>query len=421
MNLRISAAIVISLVALNSVAAEDWPQFHGPRRDNRSAETGLLKRWPKGGPGLLWKARELGQGFASVAIADGMIYTTGNIGTDTVIIAMDLSGKKLWQRKNGPAYKRSYPGTRSTPTVVRGKLYNLNGDGDLICIHAKTGEPIWAVNMLKKFEGRTIRWGISESPLVDGRNVICCPGGEEVSLAALDKDMGQTRWTCTGAGDNPSYTSSAIVNYGGLRQIVTMMSDSAIGVAAETGKLLWQYPHEVRFGVNVDTPLYHDGHLFLFGTWGRGATMLKLNVEGSSCSVEEIWRTPELDNEHGGVMLIDGYLYGQADGDHKRRHLACLQARTGKTMWTARQLAGDRSATLTFADGMLYLVSDRGEVALVQPNPKKLEIVSQFELPKDEQGVVYARPVVCGGRLYIRHGQFLYAYDIRAKTSAPEK
>ncbi|GAI61764.1 unnamed protein product, partial [marine sediment metagenome] len=140
MNLRISAAIVISLVALNSVVAEDWPQFHGPRRDNRSAETGLLKRWPKGGPGLLWKTQELGQGFASVAIADGMIYTTGNIGADTVIIAMELSGKKLWQQKNGPAYKRSHPGTRSTPTVVRGKLYNLNGDGDLICIHAKTGE-----------------------------------------------------------------------------------------------------------------------------------------------------------------------------------------------------------------------------------------------------------------------------------------
>ncbi|MHC4642174.1 MAG: PQQ-binding-like beta-propeller repeat protein, partial [Planctomycetota bacterium] len=128
-----------------------------------------------------------------------------------------------------------------------------------------------------------------------------------------------------------------------------------------------------------------------------------------------IWRTNELDNEHGGVMIVDGYLYGQADGDHKRRHLACLEMETGKTMWTARELHGERSTSLTFADGMLYLVSDQGEIALVRPNPEKLEIVSQFSLPKKEQGVFYAHPVVCGGRLYLRHGDFLYVYDIRGK------
>lgn len=416
MSFRISLAIVISVIVLNSAVGEDWPQFHGPLRDNRSRETGLLGKWPEGGPKLVWKAQGLGQGFSTVAIAEGLIYTTGNIEKDTVITAMDMSGKEIWKRKNGPAYTRSHPGTRSTPTIVEGKLYNMNGDGDLICLHARTGSTIWAVDMMEKFDGRMISWGISESPLVDGNNVICCPGGKKVSMAALDKDTGDTRWTCTGAGDKPSYTSPMIVDYQGLRQIVTVMYDSAIGVAAETGKLLWQYPHKVRFGANCDMPIYHNGHVFLFGTWGRGATMLKLNVEGDDCSVEEVWRTTELDNEHGGVMIVDGYLYGQADGDHKRRHLACLEMKTGKTMWTARKLAGERSASLTFAEGMLYVVSDLGEIALVRPNPKRLEIVSQFELPKDGKGEVYAHPVIFGARLYIRHGQFLYAYDIRATT-----
>lgn len=412
MNFRFPLAMILSLFAVNSVTAGDWPQFHGPRRDNRSDETGLLRQWPEGGPKLIWKAGGIGQGFVTVAIVDGMIYTTGNIDKDTVITAMDMSGKEIWKRKNGPAYTRSHPGSRSTPTIAEGKLYNMNGDGDLICMDARTGMTIWAVDVFEKFEGRMISWGISESPLIDGNNVVCCPGGEDVGMAALDKDTGQTKWTCRGIGDKPGYTSAMIVDYQGLRQIVTLMSDSAIGVAAETGKLLWQYPHKVRFGVNCDKPIYHEGHIFLFGTWGRGATMLKLNVEGNDCSVEEVWRTAELDNEHGGVMIVDGYLYGQADGNHKRRHLACLEMKTGKTMWTARELHGERSASLTFADGMLYVVSDQGEIGLVRPNPKKLEIVSQFELPKKDQGVFYAHPVVCGGRLYIRHGEFLYAYDI---------
>lgn len=415
MSFRIILAIFISVLVLNSVLAADWPQFHGPRRDNRSPDTGLLKKWPEGGPKLIWKAQGLGQGFSTVAIADGIIYTTGNKGKDTVITAMDMSGKQIWKQKNGPAYTRSHPGARSTPTIADGRLYNMNGDGDLICLDARTGSKIWTVNMIEKFEGRMIPWGISESPLVVGDNVICCPGGKEVSMVALDKDTGQTRWTCKGKGDKPGYASAILVDYKGLRQIVVLMSEAAIGVAAQTGKLLWRYPQKVRFDANCDMPIFHDGHIFLFGTWGRGATMLKLNVEAGDCSVEEVWRTAELDNEHGSVMIVDGYLYGQADGDHKRmnRHLACLEMKTGKTMWTARKLHGDRSASLTFADGMLYFVSDLGEVGLVRPNPKRLQIVSQFELPKGGKGTVYAHPVVFGGRLYIRHGRFLYVYDVR--------
>ena len=415
MSFRISLAIVISVIVLNSAVAEDWPQFHGPRRENRSDETGLLKQWPEGGPEMVWKAGGIGQGFSTVAIAGGMIYTTGNIGSDTIITTLDMSGKEIWKRKNGPAYKRSHPGTRSTPTIVEGKLYNLNGDLGLICMDARTGSTIWTVDLIEKFGGRMISWGISESPLVDGNNVICCPGGKEVSMVALDKDTGDTRWTCTGAGDKPGYASAVLVDYKELRQIVMLMAESAIGVAAETGRLLWQYPHKVRFDANCDMPTYHEGHVYLFGTWNRGATKLKLNVEGDDCSVEEVWRTNELDNEHGGVMIVDGYIYGQADGDHKRRHLACLEMKTGKTMWTARKLHGDRSASLTFAEGMLYFVSDLGEVGLVRPNPKRLEIVSRFELPKGGRGEAYAHPVIFGGRLYIRHGEFLYVYDVRAE------
>ena len=406
--------IVQSSELTKEIQDAQWPQFHGQQRDNLSDDTGLLKRWPDSGPKLIWKIEDIGHGFSSVAIADGIIYTAGNIGNDTVITALDMAGNILWQATNGPAYKRSYPGARSTPTIVDDKLYHLNGDGYVVCLEARTGKSIWRLNILEKFHGRNIEWGLSESLLVDGRNVICCPGGEDVSMVALDMDTGKTVWTCTGVGDKPSYASPIIVNYKGLRQIVTFMSASAIGVAADTGRLLWKYDHPIKYDANIVTPIYHDGHIILFATLGRGATMLKLNVMDETCTVEEVWRTEELDNEHGGVVLVDGYFYGHADGNHKWRHWACLELTTGKTMYSVDGLPVTRSAALTYADGMLYLLSDLGTVALMPANPRDFNIVSQFQLPKGGEGPTWAHPVVCSGRLYIRHGNFLYVYDVRA-------
>lgn len=372
----------------------------------------MLDQWPEEGPPLLWRAQGIGLGFATVAIVGQRIYTAGNVGDSTVISALDYSGRLLWQAKNGPAYERSHPGARATPTLNEGKLYHLNADGDVVCLEAETGRRLWSLNMLERFNGRNIRWALSESLLVDGRRLICYPGGETISMVALDKHTGETIWTCTGVGDAPGYASPRVVDYGGLRQIVTMTARAAIGVEAESGRLLWRFEQEAPYDVNCNTPLYHDGHLYLFRTWGRGATKLKLVVKGDQCSVEQVWHTQDLDNEHGGVALVNGYLYGQADGNHRQRYLACLEATTGRTMWTDTRLAGRGSASLTLADGMLYVVSDRGEVGLVRPNPKQLEIVSQFQVPPGGEGPLYAHPVVHDGRLYVRHGDFLYAYDI---------
>lgn len=401
--------------AAASASDPEWPQFHGPRRDNRSTDTGLLQRWPEGGPPLLWQAEGIGEGWATVAISGGKIYTAGNIADETVITALDLDGKQLWQAKNGPAYDRQYPGARSTPTIADGKLYHL-GDGSIVCLDAASGRRLWQVNMIDKFEGRHPRWGLAESLLVDGNRLICCPGGPKAAMAALHKDTGETLWTCPGIDEPPGYASPIVVEYGGLRQIITMTGASTIGVAAETGKLLWKYDCPSRFDVNVSSLLFQDGELYFSETWGRGSTKLKLQVRGQACTVERVWHTEELDNEHGGVLLVDGYLYGFADGNHRDRHWACLDWKTGKTMYSTKGLVGPRSATLTYADGMLYVMNERGVVALVPARPETFEIVSQFELPKQGDGPTWAHPVVCGGRLYLRHGNYLYVYDVRDRA-----
>lgn len=397
--------------AIAEQAVEDWPQFHGPRRDNISRETGLLKRWPEGGPELLWKAKGIGQGWATVAIAGGRIYTAGKIEDETIVTALDLDGRILWQQKNGLAYDRQFPGGRSTPTVNEGRVYHLSGEGNLGGFDAEKGNPQWSVNILDRFNGRNIQWGLAESVTIDGDRLLCCPGGEQIGIVALDKTTGETIWTCQGIGDKPAYTSGILVEYGGLRQFITTMSGSAVGVELESGRLLWRFERDAPYDVNVATPVYQGGHVAISTTWGRGTTLLKLIVDGRDCSVEPVWHNPEFDIEHGGFLLHDGHLYGLADGNHKRRHWACVDWETGEQTYDAKG-PGRSSAATSYADGMLYLLGDDRTVALVPANPQDFEVVSQFELPKGPEGRTWAHPVIHGGRLYLRHSDWLYVFEL---------
>jgi len=414
-----ASVLVVSLAAAfarSPARQHDWAEFRWPRRDNKSPDTNLAKRWPDGGPKLLWKARGIGDGWAGVSIASGRLYTAGAIDGKTAITSLDLAGKRIWQVTTAAVFKGSFPDARGTPTIVAGRLYHINGSGHAVCLDAETGKRIWSVDTIDRFDGRLSRWGVSESLLVVGRHVICTPGGEKVALAALDKDTGKTIWTCTGLGDKAAYTTPILVEHGGLRQVVTILANFAVGVSVDTGELLWKYPHKVPYEANCVTPVYVAGQILLSGTWGRGAALLKLNVSGKACGVKELWRSKALDNEHGGIIVVDGYIYGQADGNHKNRRMTCLEFKTGKAMWSTPRLAGKRTSTLALADGMFYVMTDQGEVALVRPNPKRLEVVSSFNLPKGGKGPAWAHLVICNGRLYIRHGEFLYVYDVKRKV-----
>jgi len=409
MPLRLTLAVLLLTSTLTAAAADDWPRFYGPNRDNRSAETGLLTEWPEGAPKLLWQVSGLGHGYSGVAVADGIVYATGDTDENLVITALDLSGSILWTQTNGAPFTRAFPGSRATPTIVDGQLYNISGNGDVVRMDAKTGQVAWTVNMMERFGGREVQWGVAESPLVYDSYVICSPGGEDVYMAALDRGTGETRWTCTGVGDEHSYVAPALIEYEGLRQIVTMTNAGAIGIHAETGKLLWRFDREAPYGVNCDTPLFDDGHLYIFTTWNRGASKLRLDVDGDTCSVEEVWHRPEFDNEHGGVMLVDGYLYGAG---HHARGWHCLDFRTGEPRYSGK---GVQKGSVAYADRMLYCLGEKGVLALVRATPEGQRIVSEFRVPEGGEGLYWAHPVVCGGRLYIRHADRLYAYDISAR------
>jgi len=390
-----------------------WPRFQGLNGNGISSDTGLLKQWPEQGPKLLWTAQGIGSGYSGVTIADGLIYTTGNIDDKTIITALDLDGKPQWQAENGKAWTASKEGTRGTPTIDGDRVYDENPHGDVICLSAKTGEKIWSVNILEAFGSSNITWALAESLLIDGNHVICLPGGPQASVVALDKMTGQPVWKAASAeGDKAGYATATLVECEGLRIILTMTEKALIGVDADGGELLFRFEHRTRYNVNATKPIYHDGHVFISSGYGTtGSTLVKLSVDGKKVTVEQVWNSRELDNHHGGVILLDGFLYGAAHNFNNGKWI-CLDWKTGEMQYAER---GVGKGSLTCAEGMLYTLSESRDVGLVKATLEGHQIISQFETPEGPEGPTWAHPVVCGGRLYIRHGDSLYAYDVRAK------
>jgi len=397
-----------------AVAPGTWPRFHGLSGYALPEEKGLLKSWPDAGPALLWTATGIGHGYSSVTLADGQIYTAGNLERDgkmqNVVTALDMNGKKRWQTAVGEGWTKDYPGTRSTPTIDGDRIYYETPLGDVGCLEAKSGRKLWEVNILQQFEAENIQWALAESVLVDGPRVVVCPGGKKASVAALDKLTGKTVWTAKSTGDKAGYGSPTLAEYQGLRLIFTMTAKAVIGVNADTGALLWRYGHETAYDVNACNPIFRDGWVFISTGYRAGSVMLKLTVSGGKASVEKVWDSKELDNHHGGVLLVGDYLYGSTHNAGNGRWV-CLDWKTGKRQYMEK---GVGKGAVAFADGMLYTLSEKRDVGLAEATPKGLKLVGKFKMPSGGEGPSWAHPVVCGGRLYLRHDDALLAYNVAA-------
>ena len=386
-----------------------WPEFHGPDRTNISPETGLLKKWPDGGPKLLWKFSECGKGYSGVAIAEGMIFTAGDFGNVETLIALDMDGKPLWKSPNGESWRGSSPGSRTTPTYKDGVLYQMSPHGRLATYEAKSGKPLWAVELKERFEARYGIWALSENVIVDGDKVLCMPGGPKGRVVALDKRTGETVWANTEIENTAAYCSPMIVTHGGVRQLLTMTQRSVLGVDVETGKLAWSAPFVPRSPQNALTPVYQDGYVFVACGHSSGGTVMKIDME--SRSAKTVWYRKDLDNCHGGTILLNGMLYG-CGCRQGGKNFYCVDFLTGKTIKLDPTLG---KVGISYADGMLYCINHRGMMYLLAVTPDGFDVVSQFDLGKRPSNSYLAHPVICGGRLYLRCNDDLFVYDIRAK------
>jgi outer membrane protein assembly factor BamB len=406
----ILSLLVLLALSPRALAAEaEWPFFHGPNRDNISTDTGLLKSWPKGGPKLLWKFAPCGRGHSSVSVAGGRIFTVGDFAGQEKLITLDMTGTRLWQADNGDKWRGQIPGARTTPTYSDGAVYQLNPNGRLASFDAKTGKELWAKDLKQIYDVKISRWALAENVAIEGDTLLVAPGGTKGRIVALDKKTGEQIWAHTELKQNAAYCSPLLVTHEGVRQLITLMQKSVVGIDVKTGTLLWQHPHVTRFDQNVTMPIYHDGHVYVSTGHGAGGRVLKIQPGGKS--VKQVWEGKDLDNCHGGVILIGGHLYGSGCRLFKRG-LVCAEFLTGKAKWNHR---GVGKVSVTFADGLLYCVTDKGKMSLVQATPAAAKIVSQFQIPRKNKRSCYAHPVVTGGRLYVRQDEELFVYDVRGK------
>lgn len=405
----LALAAFVAAMAVACGAEPSWPEFHGPKRDNISTETGLLKEWPADGPTLLWKYSECGLGYSGVSIAEGLIFTTGDFGDEEMLVAVDLNGKLKWRATNGAAWKGAQPGARTTPTYSDGLVYQLNAKGRLAAFRAATGEAVWTVDFVQRFGAIPGGWGFTENVIIDGDKLLCMPGGQTGRVAALDKKTGATVWANKDFKDRAAYSSPIIATHNGVRQFIGLSHETVVGIEVATGKLLWTHKHPSTCDQNVTSPIFHDGSVFVTSGHKGGGRVVKLAPD--SLSVAESWFGTDMDNCHGGVIYLDGYLYGSGCRLYKRG-LVCADFATGKTMFNAQEVG---KVSVTYADGLLYCLGNDCTMALVKVTPQQAMIVSRFTPPWKEKPPCLSHPVVCGGRLYIRHLDDLFVYDISAK------
>jgi outer membrane protein assembly factor BamB len=400
------AVVALGVIVLGQAPARfDWPQWQGPDRNGVSKETGLLQEWPASGPATVWSAAGLGGGYGSIAVAGNRIYAQGLRGSMSLVHALDrATGKYVWSKNLGPGGDNDRgPGPRGTPTIDGDRLYVLTENGLLACLKTEDATVVWQRNILRDFSGRNINWLISESPLVDGDRVIVTPGGRGAGVVALDKMTGATIWTSKELNDEAGYSSAVIVEVGGVRAYTVFTSDAGVGVRASDGKLLWRYANAANGTANITTPLVSGNQVFYTSAYGTGGGLVNLAAQGGEIRATEVYFTRDMQNHHGGVVLVNGTLYG-----FNNAILTAIDFASGRMLWRDRSVG---KGAVTYADNRLYMLSENNVVGLADVSAAAYRETGRFSIP--DQGLPsWSHPVVSGGRLYIRNQGMLTAYNV---------
>ena len=427
-TVRIAVSVMVMCLLVGQVCAAakpgEWPWWRGPNRDGKSPDTGLLKQWPQGGPKKLWQADDIGKGFSTVSVSNGLIYTTGDAGGKVsegggggrrrrrpsvtggrlMLFAFDMKGELQWKQDIDAAWTGSRPGCRATPTIDGDRLYLLSGNGVITCRDAKTGREKWTKNT-GNFGGRSGTWGYAESILILGKLAIVKPGGSKC-IVALDKTTGATVWTSSGFSAGPEYSSCLPFTYQGKLCITTGTRSGIVCVDAKDGTKLWSNSWCSGNTANCPDPAYADGHVFWANGYGKGGICMKLKVADGKVAADEAWTTRDMVCHHGGYIILDGYIYG-----NNSNGWACLNLKTGEKKWYER---GVGKGSACWADGMMYLFSESdGKAGLAKCTPDGFEMKGTFSVKGS--GPSWAHPVVIGGRLYLRYDTHLYCFDVKAK------
>lgn len=403
--------LFLLLIAGFPVRAQDI-QWRGPERNGKYPDTGLLKEWPEGGPALVLKKDGLPNGYSTPVMYEGMIYISGKRDDADVLTCLDLQGNVIWETVYGQSWENTYPESRNTPTIENGRIYITGGMGTVVCMDTETGEILWNVNTHEDFGGEFHRWGMAESVVLTDNAVISTPVGDRTVAVALDKEDGSVLWESGSAGGVRSYVSPLLIDHNGKEIILIVSSEDLIAVDPGAGELMWSFDivtgHAPRGSRNnTVTPLYHDGSVFVTSGYDVDAIMVSLSEDGMVPT--EKWSDATLDTHHGGVVLVDGYIYGSNWINNGNGNWVCQEWDTGKVMYEEKW---HNKGSIIYADGLLYVFEEkRGHVGLVEPDPEGFRVISSFRIT-DGTGPYWAHMSIYGKKLLVRHGEVLFVYDI---------
>lgn len=388
-------------------------------RSGVSSEIGLMKSWPDGGPGLIWSTTELPKGNSSSVFGNNTIYITGLEEPNDVLVALDPSGNIIWKTPYGRCWEKSYPESRCTPTVDGERVYVSSGYGDLACINGISGEMIWSLKASEEYGGTYGPWGIAESPMVDGEKLYFTTGGPQTTTIALNKNSGELIWKSESVNDPASYLSPVLVEKAGTKILVNVTPRFIFGIDVSDGSMLWKINHRETLGksdindtgqILCVTPVSSGNMIYMTGGYDHGGLMIDIGDDGRIASF--VWKNEIMDVHHGGVVVVDGYIYGSNWINNGNGNWCCVDWKTGELMWEEHW---NNKGSIIAADGMLYIYEEKnGNVGLLRPDPAGFDLVSSFKI-YGGSGPYWAHPVIHNGVLYIRHGEAFFAYDIKEK------
>jgi hypothetical protein len=440
--LLLAAALAAPAFAADPAPGGYWPQWRGPDRTNVSAETGLLKEWPAGGPPLAWKVEGLGAGVPSVAVAGGRVFVLGErTGQEFLTALSEADGQRLWSVAVGRP-----PGgmplmrwlSQRTPTVDGDRVYAVTAHGELTCLATADGKRLWQKDYDRDFSGQRGTWGYCDFPLVDGDRLVCTPAAPTATIVALDKRTGALVWKCAvPAAPRSTYGGIVAAEIGGVRQYVHQFDARIVGAAAADGKVLWESSPDgpTRIGGNVHTAIVCGDEVFASSGWDGTAALLKLTPAEAKFKAEAVYRDRlPFDAYLGSSVRLGDYVHA-ANGFCAAWKTGRLAHQTappppaagkgrapGKAFGGAPGVNRTVRMSMTAADGRLYHRTGNNLITLSEVAADGQYIKrGEFTAPQAGGEPTWTFPVIAGGRLYLRDQDVLLCYDIRERAAPPER
>ncbi|MDR0794899.1 MAG: PQQ-like beta-propeller repeat protein [Tannerella sp.] len=413
------------IIAGMDLYAQDWPQWRGANRDGISKEIGLNLDWTAKKPALMWTFKQAGAGYSSPSIVGTTLYGQGNENGKDFVFALDTqTGNQKWKQILGDGNTEQTAndrgaGPRGSVTVDGDKLYLIRSGGQINCLSAADGKMIWQKSFLSDFGGKMMSdWGFSESPLVDGNLVVCTPGGSGGTLVALDKNTGATIWRTTAWTDEAGYSSAIVAEAGGIRQYIQQSGKGVAGISSKDGKLLWKIENPAYRTAVIPTAIFQDNMIYVTNGYRGGCMGIQLTKQGDGVKAETVYTNPVITNQHGGVVLANGHIYGYSE--NPSASWVCQNFKTGKVVWEQKgqEVGVGKGSVFCVGDRLLLMEERSGTITVISASPDGWKVFGKLEIPErskiqTQDHMVWTHLVVANGKLYLKDHDLLFCFNLK--------